>query len=154
MSKFNIAERGHLVPLVFPKDITGGATGDRFTMKNWGHASIIFCIGAGATPTAVTVLACDAATAGNTAAIPFRVYKQETSLGDVLGAKVMATTSGFAPSANDNIFYVIEIDADELPEGKPWIELVIAAPASAILACAFAVLSDGRYEGPSSATAI
>lgn len=155
MKGFEIGQSGHIVLAVPPSDITGGVAGDRFTMKNWGRASIIFVLGSSASaPTGITVLAYAAATGGSGEAIEFDVYKQETAAADVMAAKVAVATTGYVPTANDNVFYVIEIDGDKVPDGKPFIELAVTAAAAAILACAIVVLSAGRYQTPASATVL
>ena len=46
MQGTNIAEQGHVVNVLPPVDINGGAVGDRFKMNNHGHASVIVQIGA------------------------------------------------------------------------------------------------------------
>lgn len=150
-----LAEVGHLVNILPAVDITGGKTGDRFTMKNHGHATIIVQVGASAAAfTKIIVNACDAATGGTPEAIPFRLAKEETSLGDTLSAFEDVTAAGYTPSANDNIFYVIELDASELPDGKPWVELSLTNTSNSVIASAIAILTGARYQGSEGATAI
>lgn len=152
---FRVAEAGHVVNILPPVDVTGGAKSQAFEMENAGHASILLQIGvSAAAATAVTVVAGSATAAvgadvANGAAIPFRVYKQETAGAshDVLDSGTDVTTAGFVPSANDGIFYVIEIDADALPSGKPYVQLVITNGSNSVIASAVAVLSGLRYAG-------
>ena len=49
----------------------------------------------------------NAASGGISQAIPFNVYKQEASAGDVLGPRTAVAAAGPDPSANDTTFYVI-----------------------------------------------
>lgn len=156
MQGFNIAEQGHVVNVLPPVDISGGATGDRFKMTNYGHASIIVQVGASAAAfTKILVNECDAASAGNSNAIAYSVYKEETAAGDTLGGRTAVTSAGLTPSANDNIFYVIELDARELSDGFEWVEVSLTnASGNSVVASAVAVLSGSRYAEDQSATAI
>lgn len=151
-----IAEEFHVVNIIPPRDINGaGANSDVFSMKAHNHATIILQLGATAGTTTVTLEACDNFTPTTTEAIAFSYYAETTAGGDTLGARTAATASGFATSANDNIFYVIEVDAAELPDGKPNLRLVLSSPgAVSVLVNAVAILSGARYAGDQSATAI
>ena len=159
---FVIAEAGHVVNLIPPIDITGGVNGDRFSMENYGHASILVQVGVSAAAfTKIELWECNAATGGSDATdnvkIAYNVYKEETALGDTLGAKVAAadvTTAGVTPNAADNIFYVIELDASELSDGFQWVELRLTNGVNSVIASAAALLSGSRYGNPESATAI
>jgi hypothetical protein len=157
MRGFYVAQEGHTVNLIPPVDVNGGVTSGVFSMKNWAHASILLQLGVTASaPTKVSLLSSDNQSPESTTAIPFDVYKCETAYnaanGDVLGAKVSCTAAaGFVPSATDNIFYRIEIDAASLPDGQPYVKLVIAAGASAI-AAANVTLTGGRNAADQSAT--
>jgi len=152
---FVAAEAGHFVNILPPIDITGGATVDIFHMKNYAHATIVIQFGVTASAaTKITVEECsDAAGTGNTA-IAHYIYKEETASGDTLGARTAVAAAGTTPSANDNIMYVIELDASELSDGKPYVKLTITAPAASILCSAMAILSGSRYAEEQSATAI
>jgi hypothetical protein len=157
---FRVAESGHVVNALPPVDVTGGKTSQAVKMALAGHVSFILQIGVSAAAvTGVTVQAGTATAAvgsnvAGAAAIPFRVYKQETAgaANDVLDAGTDVTPSGFVPSANDGIFYVIEIDADQLPAGSPYVQLNIANGANSVIASAVAVLSGLRLAGLSNPT--
>jgi hypothetical protein len=151
----NLAECGHIVNILPPIDITGGKKGDIFTMKTHVHASILLAIGVSADKfTSVKVNACKDFAGTDAEAIPFSVYKEETADGDTLGARVDVEKTGFEPSANNDIIYVIELDAAQLPEGKPCVELELTNGANSVIASAVAILSGSRYAGDQSATAI
>ena len=157
---FRLAESGHVVNVLPPVDITGGTTSQAVEMALAGHVSFLLQIGvSAAAPGAVTVQAgtATAAVGANVAgatAIPFRVYKQETAGAshDVLDAGTDVTTAGFTPAAGDGIFYVIEVDADALPAGKPYVQLALANTTNSVIASAAAVLSGLRYAGLSNPT--
>lgn len=152
---FYVAQAGHVVPLIAPVDITGGKTSPAFSMAKYAHASIILAIGVSAAAEgAVTLNACaDAAGTGPTA-IPFNVFKCETTASDVLGAKVACTAAGFTPVATDGIFYVIEVDAQQLPQGLPYLQLACADTTNSVIASAFAILSGPRQASDQSATVL
>jgi hypothetical protein len=155
MQGFNIAEMGHIVNILPPIDITGGKNGDVFDMKNYAHATIIIQVGVSAAAfTKIILNECTSLAAANATAIAHSVYKEETALGDTLGARTAVAAAGTTPSANDNIFYVIELDASELSDGYNFVELSLTNSANSVIGSAVAILSGARYAGDQSPTAI
>jgi len=156
MRGFIAAVGGHIVNILPPIDITGGKNAQAFSLKKHHHASIFVQIGVSAAAfTKILLNACTDASGSNPTALPFTIYKQETAGAnqDVLSAKTAVTSAGYTPSANDNIFYVIEIDASELPDGSPYLQLQLTNGSNSVIASAVAVLSGSRYAEESSATA-
>jgi hypothetical protein len=123
-------------------------------MRNYDHATIVLQLGVTGAASTITVEACDDFTPANTTAIPFAVYKCETASSDVLGARTAVLAAGFATSVNDGIMYVIEVNADELPAGKPNLRVCTSDPAAATFASILAILSKARYAGDQSPTVI
>lgn len=155
MKGFVIAEEGHIVQIMSPIDITGGVLSDVWSMANYGHATIIVSIGVSAAAfTKIILQECDDFTPSNSTDIGYGLYSEETALGDTLGARVVTAAAGKTPSANDQIHYVIEIDAAELTDGFPNLRLSLTNGVNAVLASAIAILSGARYGVVSSATAI
>ena len=155
MKGFVMAEMGHPVNIIPPIDITGGVTGDVFSMKNYAHATIIIQIGVSAAAfTKIIVNECTDFAAAGATAIPFSIYKEETAAGDTLGARTAVLAAGVTPSANDNIMYVIELDAAELTADSHFVQLSLTNPANSVIASALAILSGSRYAEESSPTAI
>lgn len=155
MQGFVIAEAGHVVNVLPPIDINGGAVGDRFSMSHYAHASIIVQIGVSESAfTAIIVKECTAASGGTATAIAFEYYSETTASGDTLGARTSATSSGVTPSANDNIFYVIELDARELSDGSEWVELSLTNGSTPCIASAVAILSGSRHASVQSPTVL
>jgi hypothetical protein len=152
----NVAEECHVVNILPPQSISGATVADIFSMENYAHATIIVTAGStNADAGNITIEECDDFTPTNDTAIDFYYYAETTAAGDTLGARTLAeAATGIDVSANDNITYVIEIDAAELSEGYPCIELKWSAPGGATLVSAVAVLSGARYRGDQSATAI
>lgn len=150
-----LAERGHFVNVWSPKDVNAGVTGDRFTMKNYRHATIYLSIGVSAgAATKIFVKNCTAASAGTATAIAYNYYVEDTAAGDVLGARTAIAATGVTPSANDNIFYVIEIDAEELTNGYEWVEISMTNAAQSVLSGCVAILTGARYGKTESPTVI
>lgn len=152
--RFVTAETGHWVNALPPVDINGGANSDIWSMKNYNHASIYISLGVTGAASTVTLQACDDFTPSNTTDIAFAIYKEETASGDTLGARTAVAATGFATSLNNGVFYVIEVDASELPAGKPNLRVAFSDPAAATLANVGVLLSGARYAGDQSATAI
>lgn len=155
MKGFNIAEMGHVVNILPPQDVSGGVTSDVFSMKGYAHATIIVTAGStNADAGNITIEECDNLTPTTDTAIAFNYYAETTDAGDTLGARTAATTAGIDVSGNDNITYVIEIDASELSDGYPCLELKWSACGGATYGSAVAILSGSRYAGSESSTAI
>ncbi len=141
-----IAECCHVVNVIPPIDITGGVTGDIFSMAEYHHATIIVQVGVSAAAfTKIIVNQCTDFAGTGAAAIAYSIYKAETSAGDTLGARTAVAAAGLTPSANDNIFYVIEIDASELSDGYNFIQLSLTNGVNSVIASAVAILSGTRY---------
>lgn len=149
-----VAEDGHPVQALAPVDINGGKNSDVWSMANASHASISIWLGVTGGATTITVEECDDFTPSNSTAIAFSYYKEETAGGDTLGARTAATSSGFAASTNDGVFYYIEIDDSQLSDGFPNLRIVLSNPSGATFGSVSVLLSGGRYPQESSATAI
>lgn len=153
---FYAAQEGHLVNILPPQNISGGATAQVFNMEGYRHASIIVQLGAqAAANTKILVNACTDASGDGAVAVPFNIFTQETAgvANDVLSVRTPVAAIGYTPSPNANIFYVIELDADALPQGAPYVQLQITNGANANFASAVAVLSGGRFVGDQSPSA-
>lgn len=155
MKGFPIAEAAHIVNILPPVDITGGVTGDIFSMKGHSHATIIIQVGVSASAfTKILVNECSDFSGTGATAIPFRLYAEETANGDTLGEAEEVESTGKTPSANNDIMYVIELDAADLSADKPYVQLQLTNGTNSVIASAVAILSGARYGGPQSATAI
>lgn len=156
MSKgFYTAQDGHVVPVLAPVDITGGKVGAAFSMKNHAHASILLQIGVSAAAfTKILVNACTDAAGSNPTAIPFDIFTCENANTDVTSGRTPVPVAGYTPSAVDQIFYVIELDASQLPQGSPYVQLQLTNGANSVIASAVAILSGGRFVNDQSATVL
>jgi hypothetical protein len=140
MNGVNLAVAGHPINVLPPQNISGGVTGQAFSMKGADHVSIIISFGGvpspPVAPTAITVSQCSNASGANASLLAsFRYYYQtaggagndilngdEQSLANAPSVPPNWTTStagitsasGALPTNVQNLVYVIEIDAAEL----------------------------------------
>jgi hypothetical protein len=155
IDRFYSAQDGHHVQLIAPKDITGGASSPAFACKLYSHVSIVLAIGASAAAfTSIVLEQCTDAAGDGAIAIPFDLFAAETPNVDVLGPRLPQTAAGYVPSANDDIFYVIEIDSSQLTQGFDYLKLVLANGVNSVIAHAHAILSGARYGGDQSPTVL
>jgi len=153
MSKgFVVAEQGHVVQLLAPQSLGAAATSDTFLMDTWAHASIFVSFGAGSGCT-ISLGECTSFAGSGRTAVTFRFAQEATANGDTLDA-ALAWASTITIAAGTASFAVIELDADELSDGSPYVQLNITDPGTAKLASAVAILSGGRYQEDITATAI
>ncbi len=154
MAKNFLTEETHIVNILPPIDIDGGTTSDVFSMKDAAHVTIIIQMGVTGAASTITVKECDDFTPSNSTAIAFKKAAEETANGDTLGSIGSVASTGFASSTNDNIFYTIEIDAEELTEGYPNLQVAFSDPGASTLVSAVAILSGLCYQGDQTRTQI
>jgi len=149
-----LAEEAHVVNALPPIDIDGGKTTDYFSLANYQHATIIIQMGVTGAASTVTVAESDDSSGSTTTDIAFASYSETTASGDTLGSRTATASTGLTTSANDNIFYVIEIDADELTDGYPWLAVSFSDPSAQTFASVCVILSGARYSDQTTQTAI
>ena len=154
---FNVADEGHVVQLLAAENVSGGVSSQIFSMRGAAKCNIL--VGFGAESAAEGLMQLFAATDNTGAtkvAIPYDLYKQETSglNNDVLSGRVAVPATGYQLPGTAFTFYVLHIQADQLPQGYPELQLVIADGTNTDYAAAFAVLSGVRFQGVSNQTAI
>ena len=147
MKGLTLSQVGHLVNIIPPIDINGGVTGDVFSMENYSHATIVIQVGVSAAAfTKIILNECTSFGAAGATAIGYSLYAEETAAGDTLAAVEAVAAAGKTPSANDNIFYVIELDASELSDGSHFVQLSLTnASGNSVIASALAILTGARY---------
>ena len=153
---FSIGEgQGHYVLGVAPVDIDAGAQpSDAFKMANYTHATVIISLGVTGAASTVTVKENTDASGSGATAIAFAYYSEETAAGDTTSARTAATSSGFATSTNDGVFYILEIDAEDLSDGSEWVTSHMSDPGAATFASIGVILSGARYAEVEAPTAI
>lgn len=146
MRAVNIFEQAKIVNGVPPINATGGKASDVVSLKNWRGFNAVWALGiSGAAPTSIRVFACDNFAGDNPVAIPFRLYKEETSLGDTFDAGVNVAAAGYITvSANDNIMYGIYVDAQALASlGKECIYTSLVNGTNSVIASCTVILTGG-----------
>lgn len=133
----------------------GTVYSDVVKVANYHAARFILHKGVGATGTStLTVEACSDAAGNDAEAIPFS-YQAYTGSDDVPGAVTNATTAGFATTAGSSQLYVLEVESQRMPAGKPWIRLKAAEVVdSAVLGGILIELLKPRYGADVPATVI
>jgi len=142
MKQFVLSEQGKPVAGLAPVDIGGVAKeSDYFSMENYSHASIIVYCGAITNAATITVEESDDNAGSNATAIAFDYYQITAG---VTGARTAATDAGFSTSTTNGSMFVIEIDADQLSDGYPFL-VVKATDAAANVITIIPILSGARY---------
>ena len=145
MRSLNIFEEAHVVNGVPPINATGGKSSDIVTLKGYRGFNALWKIGvSAAAATKILVYACDDFAGNNPVAIPFRLCKEETALGDTFDGGSAITAAGYTPSANDNIMYGIFVDAQALASlGKACIYTSLTNGTNSVIADCTVILTGG-----------
>ena len=153
---FSIGEgSGKFVLGIAPVDIDAGAqTSDAWDTSRYNKTSILIMLGVTGAASTVTLEECTAADGTGATAIGYSYYAEETAAGDTTGARTAATSSGFATSTNDGVFYIIELNAEDLSDGSEWVTVHMSDPGAATFASIGVVLSGARYGEVEAPTAI
>ena len=155
MSKgLTLAEVAKIVNMLAPVDINGGVSSDAVKLTEAGHLTLIIQVGVNAGTSTFTITENTNASQGGATAIAFASYSEETAGGDTLGDRTATGVGGIATSTEDGIFYVVEIDASQLTDGKPWVEVIFSNPSASIIASVVGILSGLRYKQAVPPTAI
>ncbi len=100
----------------------GTQTSDWVSAKHGRNIDAVVAEGTGTTgTTTLTMLAASDAAGAGAEAIPFR-YRISPLAGPA-GDWIQATVAGFLTAAGGDQIIDIEVLAEELPEGKPWVAL-------------------------------
>lgn len=144
-----LAQQAHIASVLAPVDITGGKTGRYLSLALYEH--ITFIIPVGVSAAAWTKVIVNGATDKNgtsATAIAYDLYTAETTTVDLLAAKQRIAATGYTPSAVDDIFYVIEIDASDvaaqLGETFKYVTVSLTNGANSVIAAVVAVLTGAR----------
>jgi len=155
MSRMVLAEQAHIIPIIYPQGSAAPTiNSDTISMKNASHCTIILTVGAQAGSFTVKIYEADDFGNGDTA-IASVVYKEETTNSDMLGdATAVVAADGVNTGATNNIFYVFEVDAEDLTEGYPNIQMQLSALDNTTYVSAVAVLTGYAYQGKNQVTEI
>jgi len=144
----NLAQIAKIVPMLEPEDHNAGVDSDSINMGLYNHACFIIPFGELTGDAVLTVNS--GATAGTkTTAETFRYRATSTELknddGDELGDESTSDGLTLTAATYEDMMLVIELDADELTDGQPWVTINISSAASEVFASIVAVLTEPRY---------
>ena len=153
---FNVAQEGHTVLVLAPGSISGGVTGQIFSLRNAAKCNIVLAWGAlAAAEGAVQLFACSDINGDNPQAIGFDRFQQVAAGAgnDVLAPRQAVTSAGYTPNDVADTVDVLHVQADQLPTGFPYLKLTVADGTNADYAAGIAILSGVRFQGESTQSA-
>ncbi len=145
MLGFNIAENLHVFPVI---PATAGAidsTGRYVNMGNAAHIDFVISFGTTAATATIQVLQACSAAGASAAAMAFSYYAETTDDGDTPAAAAAGAATGVITSANNDIFYVVSVDAGDMTDTYHYIAPKVSN-AGANSHCAVAIMSGLRYK--------
>jgi hypothetical protein len=125
--------------------------GDYINTK--GHDTITFLLSQATAGTntgnaTITVVAASDVSGTGAADQAFKYRKKTTGASSVWGAVTEVASTGFTTTANEDTIYEIEIKADSLPDGKPFVALKLTETTNdPVSGCVIAIGSGTRYQG-------
>lgn len=134
--------------------LSGTQTGERVSLAKYSKLCALLVLGAGATgTTAVTVEASSDADGTGATAIAFK--RRRIASGDTAGDVTATAATGFTTTAGGGDTYIIEVDAADTPDGKPWVGVkMVEATNDPVDGALIYILAPGRYIGDDLPTAI
>jgi microcompartment protein CcmK/EutM len=127
--------------------LAGTVNSDVVNTKLYDHVTFILIRGVGVTGT--TVLTVEAATDNAGTGAEAIVFKSREGSGDgvALGALTTRAVAGYTTSAGSNKLDVIEVEAADTPDGKPFVRLhAVEGVDSPVAASILTILGDASYE--------
>lgn len=156
-NKLRQSEQGGRVPILKPADHQAGATGDSIKMANWGHVEYILAFGV-VTGDAVLTVKSGATDGTQTTAETFHYRLADADQGasgaDQFGAFTNSSSLTLTAATYDNRLLILELDAEELTSGQPFLTLAVDAAATELQLSVVALLSRPRYQAHDVPTAI
>jgi hypothetical protein len=137
----------HIVPITAPAQISSTTVTPNVAMKKYESVQFILALGDLATDSFTLTVTCSAVTAGSTAtALSFK-YRVTAAAGtDTLGDLSAAVTSlVLTHTTYDNKIIIIDVDANELTDAKPYVGLTLTDPGSATAYVSVIALLKPRY---------
>jgi hypothetical protein len=162
-TRFYTPQDGHVVMALPPQNLSGGLSSAAVNFTKYTHLSALILFGAlSAAPGLITVQACTSQAGAGAVNIPFNLFAQETTGGDVFGPIVNVPATGYQPPDTPNINYAIEIDSAQIPtspttgswEGYNYIRVSIADGTDTDFVAIVFVLSGARYAVDQSPTVL
>lgn len=143
-----LSEKAGIVTVLQPDAdaFAGTKNTDIVNLSYFRRATFLVSEGAGGTGTTkITVEACSDKAGTGATAIPFR-YRLLSDGDYVAPVYVTVAATGYTTVAGANKLIAIEVEADELPDGKPYCRLtMVEAVDSPVDGCVHAILTDPSY---------
>lgn len=135
----------------------GTPTSDWVNMSKYREANLHLSVkSSGGSMTAV--VKCSAAADGSSATAIAGRYRKVNRAGspvDTIGDYVEFTSSGFSVAANSDGIFIIEVRAEDLTEGKPFVGVTLTqGTAGAIVGAGSWLMGDGHYAGKGALSAV
>lgn len=146
-----ILDHAGVIPICEPADHQAGIEFDSFHLGRGAGADLILTFGA-VTGDAVLSLYCGASAGAKTTKIAFRYRLSsgdfKAANADQYGAESTDSDGDLTLTAAtyDHRVLVIHLDAQEVPEAKPWITVDVSAAADVLLLAAVAVQTQPRHQ--------
>lgn len=138
----------HIVPITAPIQKTATFVTPHVAMKKFQSVQFLVLLGAMATDDFVLTVTASAVTAGSSAtALAFNYRLTAAGGTDTLGARTAVAAAGLtlANATYDNKVLIIDVDASELTEDKPYVGLTFTDPGNADAVIGVVALLQPRY---------
>lgn len=142
------------VPKVLAAALLYGGAPVPVKLTTFDHAMFVIAEGPSADAEAtITVLAGSSQAMAGAEAIAFH-YRMAAADSDEYGALTDAPVAGFSTGAGGDRAFLIEIDDSELPDGKPWVQVVLSLDAGTDAPGAVIAVVVPRYQSAAIETAL
>lgn len=152
-----LSENHGIVYVLKPGDHQAGATGDSFKLTNYRHVCFEVAF-ATLTGDAVLTVKSGASAGTETTAETFHYRLADADQGgagaDTFGDWTNSSSLTLTAATYSDRILLIELDADEITDGQPWLTFAFSAAADALNASVVAILSEPRYGAHDMPTAI
>jgi hypothetical protein len=147
-----------IVYLAKPQDAGGGIDLDSFKMNNVRRATILLLMEDITVGSPIVKLYSGATAGTKTTAETFRYRFSDAAIGtagaDTFGDWATSAALTVTHTTYDNFLLVMNIDADQLTDGQPWVTVEIGAEATEFTIAAVALLDGPRFAQNDMPTAI
>src|SRR4030042_437915 len=125
----------HIVPILAPVSVEATTVMPHVALKKYERVKFLISLGVCSGDTHVLTVTASAATAGSSSTALYFKYRVTAAagtdtLGDLVGTAVSSLALTYTTYAGKTV--IIEVDADELTEDKPYVGITITDPGSAV----------------------
>lgn len=153
-----MSESFGIVPLLPAADQAAGVDGDSFNLSLFENAMILVQLGSVTVADFHVKVYAGATNGAKTTALTFwyrlGAAAAKAATADQFSAFASSADLTVSNATGDNKLLIIELEAESLPAGKPWVTLELNNGATVLLAAAVAILGGARYRGATIPTAI